>query len=199
VPTPSAAASLRIPVSRRAVDRLDRGHLWIYRSDLGEVPEAVGRGAVVGVVDPRGRWLGQALYSTESQIALRLITTSEAAVDEDFWRRRLAAAIAVRDRLALDGTARRLVHAEADLLPSLIVDQYDDVLVVQTLSQLQCLERCAADIEEVLSWVQALETEKSAPLEQQNRFDVEVCSARRRSRHRGQAATIPARVQLAVH
>lgn len=124
-----------VPVSRRAVDRFQHGHPWIYRSDLGEVPEGLERGAVVGVVDPRGRWLGQAFYSTESQIALRLLTTREAALDEAFWRGRLAAAMQVRDRLALDATARRLVHAEADLLPSLVVDQYDDVLVVQTLSQ----------------------------------------------------------------
>src|SRR5690606_28173934 len=90
---------------------------------------------VVGVVDPRGRWLGQALYSTESQIALRLLTTRESPVDDAFWRARLEAALHVRQRLDIDANARRLVHAEADLLPSLIVDQYDDVLVAQTLSQ----------------------------------------------------------------
>jgi 23S rRNA (cytosine1962-C5)-methyltransferase len=126
---------LSIPVTRRAVDRLRQGHVWIYRSDLGEVPDAADRGAVVGVVDPRGRWLGQALYSTESQIALRLLTTRESPVDDAFWRARLEAALHVRQRLDIDANARRLVHAEADLLPSLIVDQYDDVLVAQTLSQ----------------------------------------------------------------
>jgi 23S rRNA (cytosine1962-C5)-methyltransferase len=131
VPTPP----LSIPVTRRAVDRLRQGHVWIYRSDLGEVPDAVDRGTVVGVVDPRGRWLGQALYSTESQIALRLLTTRESPVDDAFWRARLEAALHVRQRLDIDANARRLVHAEADLLPSLIVDQYDDVLVAQTLSQ----------------------------------------------------------------
>ncbi len=125
----------RIPVTRRAVDRINQGHVWIYRSDLGEVPPGADRGAIVGVVDPRGAFLGQALYSTESQIALRLLTRRDDPIDATFWRRRLSAAIATRDRLRLEGTARRLVHAEADLLPSLVVDQYDDVLVVQTLSQ----------------------------------------------------------------
>jgi 23S rRNA (cytosine1962-C5)-methyltransferase len=132
VPPPSLPL---VPVTRRAVDRLRQGHVWIYRSDLGEVPDAADRGAVVGVVDPRGRWLGQALYSTESQIALRLLTTREATVDDAFWRARLEAALHMRQRLDIDANARRLVHAEADLLPSLVVDQYDDVLVAQTLSQ----------------------------------------------------------------
>lgn len=133
-PVPSPSLPL-VPVTRRAVDRLKQGHVWIYRSDLGQVPASADRGAVVGVVDPRGRWLGQALYSTESQIALRLLTTRETPVDETFWRARLEAAVQLRQRLDIDSTARRLVHAEADLLPSLIVDQYDDVLVAQTLSQ----------------------------------------------------------------
>lgn len=132
MPSPSLPL---VPVTRRAIDRITQGHVWIYRSDLGEVPPAADHGAIVGVVDPRGKWLGQAFYSTDSQIALRLLTRRDDPIDETFWRTRLSAAITLRDRLGLDATARRLVHAEADLLPSLIVDQYDDVLVVQTLSQ----------------------------------------------------------------
>ena len=131
---PSSSLPL-VPVTRRAIDRINQGHVWIYRSDLGEVPASADRGAIVGVVDPRGKWLGQALYSTESQIALRLLTRRDDPIEAAFWRNRLSASISMRDRLGLEATARRLVHAEADLLPSLIVDQYDDVLVVQTLSQ----------------------------------------------------------------
>lgn len=135
---PSAAQPV-ISVTRRGADRLRLGHLWIYRSDLDEVPADIERGAIVRVRGPRagGResWLGQAFYSTESQIALRLLTRRDDPVDETFWRTRLAAAIDLRASLALDSNARRLVHAEADLLPSLVVDQYGDVLVVQTLSQ----------------------------------------------------------------
>jgi 23S rRNA (cytosine1962-C5)-methyltransferase len=124
-----------VSVARRGAERIRLGHLWIYRSDLDSVPDGIERGAIVSVTDTRGRRLGQALYSTESQIALRLLTRHEAPVDDAFWKARLAAAIELRSTLGHDGNARRLVHAEADLLPSLVVDQYADVLVVQTLSQ----------------------------------------------------------------
>ena len=87
---------------------------------------------------PRGRPLGHALYSDRSQITLRMLAYGggDAAIDVDaLIRKRLESAIAFRSSLAIDATAYRLVHGEADLLPSLIVDRYGDCLVVQTLSQ----------------------------------------------------------------
>ena len=120
-------------ISRKGVDRVRAGHPWIYRSDVTDFHADPGE--VVEVRDSRGALLGRALSSDQSQITLRMLTRDATPVDRDFWRNRLAAAIAVRARLALDATAVRLVHGEADLLPSLIVDRYDDVLVVQTLSQ----------------------------------------------------------------
>jgi 23S rRNA (cytosine1962-C5)-methyltransferase len=127
-PRPSTAV-----ISRKGVDRVRAGHPWIYRSDVTDF--YADPGEVVEVRDSRGALLGRALSSDQSQITLRMLTRDATPVDRDFWRSRLAAAIAVRTRLALDATAVRLVHGEADLLPSLIVDRYDDVLVVQTLSQ----------------------------------------------------------------
>jgi 23S rRNA (cytosine1962-C5)-methyltransferase len=117
----------------RGVERAKSGHLWIYRSDLAQV-DAEG-GDVVSVVGPRGRPVGHAFYSDRSQIALRLVARPEEKIGPAFWRERLAAAIRFRERLAVDATAYRLVHAEGDLLPSLIVDRYGDHLVIQTLSQ----------------------------------------------------------------
>ena len=88
------------------------------------------------VRSPRGRTLGSALFSDRSQIALRMLTLRRAAVPTTaLIRRRIEAAIAFRESLAIDATAYRLVHGEADLLPSLIVDRYGDYLVVQALSQ----------------------------------------------------------------
>ena len=83
----------------------------------------------------RGRPVGHALFSDESEITLRMISVGAAAPSGDFIAERLAAAIAYRESLALDATAYRLVHGEADRLPSLIVDRYGDYLVVQALSQ----------------------------------------------------------------
>ncbi len=122
-----------VTVSARGADRLHRGHPWIYRSDLARV-DAPG-GATVRVADLRGATLGHALYSDRSQIALRVLTRGEAVPGASFWRDRVERALRFRAALGLDTTALRLVHGEADLLPSLVVDRYGEYLVVQTLSQ----------------------------------------------------------------
>jgi 23S rRNA (cytosine1962-C5)-methyltransferase len=128
--------TLMIPtviVSPRGEARLRQGHPWIYRADVADAAAAAGD--VVDVLGPRQRYLGRALYSDRSQITLRMLTREEDDVDTAFWTRRLTAAIEYRAHLAIDATAYRLVHGEADLLPSLIVDRYADTLVVQALSQ----------------------------------------------------------------
>ena len=122
-----------VTVSRRGEDRLRSGHPWVYKSDLATV-RASG-GDVVKVLGSRGRPIGQALYSDRSEIALRYLTRSSDPVDASFWRTRLQDAIRFRESLNIDATAYRLVHGEADRLPSLVVDRYGDYLVVQALSQ----------------------------------------------------------------
>ncbi|HZN06973.1 MAG TPA: class I SAM-dependent rRNA methyltransferase [Pyrinomonadaceae bacterium] len=121
-----------VRVNKKGADRVRRGHLWIYRSDLLEV-DAEG-GSVVTVRDERGNFIGQALFSDASQIALRFLTQSTEQIDRDWWRQRIAEAGARRN-IPADTNAYRVVYSEGDLLPSLIVDRYDDVLVLQTLSQ----------------------------------------------------------------
>ena len=121
-----------VTVTKRGADRVRGGHLWIYRSDVGKV-DAEG-GSVVVVRDERSNFIGQALYSDASQIALRFLTQSDEEIDRDWWRARIRAAVGRRN-IPADTNAYRLVYSEGDLLPSLIVDRYDDVLVLQTLSQ----------------------------------------------------------------
>jgi 23S rRNA (cytosine1962-C5)-methyltransferase len=123
-----------ISVSKRGAQRARAGHLWIYRSDIASARGVTG-GSVVVVRDERGRFIGSALYSDRSEIALRLLTTNEEPIDPDWWRRRLRAAAERRKSIAVEAEAYRLVYSEGDLLPSLIVDRYADVFVVQTLSQ----------------------------------------------------------------
>lgn len=122
-----------VTVSPRGEARFRQGHPWIYRSDVDA--GGAGGGEVVLVRNVRQKVLGSAFFSDRSQIALRMLTDDDRPVDERFWRARLEAALRFRERLAIDATAFRLVHAEADLLPSIVVDRYGDVLVVQTLSQ----------------------------------------------------------------
>ncbi|HET6974740.1 MAG TPA: class I SAM-dependent rRNA methyltransferase [Pyrinomonadaceae bacterium] len=121
-----------VRVNKRGADRIRQGHLWIYRSDVVEV-KAKG-GAVVTVKDERGNFVGQALFSDSSQIALRFLTQSDEEIDREWWRDRITAA-ANRRSISPETNAYRLIYSEGDLLPSLIVDRYADVLVLQTLSQ----------------------------------------------------------------
>ena len=122
-----------VTVSSRGEQRVRSGHPWIYRADVVDV-QAEG-GEIVQVLGPRNRTLGCALFSDRSQISIRMLTHDEASADLSLLRARLERAIAFRETLGLDANAYRLVHGEADLLPSLIVDRYGDYLVVQALSQ----------------------------------------------------------------
>ena len=124
-----------VEISRKGADRLASGHPWIFRSDVVSTGDA-GAGELVHVLDPRGRFLGQAHYSTSSQIAMRMLSRTPERVD---LGARIAAAERFRRKVVGDalpaGAAYRLVHAEADFLPALIIDRYADCFVMQALDQ----------------------------------------------------------------
>jgi len=122
-----------VTISSRGADRLRSGHLWVYRSDVTAV-DAEG-GAIVRLKDERGRFQGRAFYSDKSQIAVRLLTRDDVAVDRTFFAARLSQARAYRKLVVENSEAYRVVYSEGDLLPSLIIDRYGDYLVLQTLSQ----------------------------------------------------------------
>ena len=123
-----------VAITQRGAERVRAGHLWIYRSDIANAVSVPG-GSIVRVRDVRGRYIGRALYSDRSEISLRLLTLQDEEIDREWWRRRLREAARRRTAIAADSNAYRLVYSEGDLLPSLIVDVYRDVLVMQTLSQ----------------------------------------------------------------
>jgi len=118
----------RAVVSPRGAGRLREGKVWVYRSDTVELPWEAG---VYPVTDVRDRPLGWALVNPQSEISVRLVSRDDTPVDEAFLLARLDAAIAFRESLGVNADAYRLVHAEADGLPGLVVDRYADVLVVQ--------------------------------------------------------------------
>jgi 23S rRNA (cytosine1962-C5)-methyltransferase len=126
----------RVTVSPRGFARLKGGHVWVYRSDV-QAGSGIPGGALVEVKDARGRLLGTALYSSASQIALRLLTPQALAAEElaPLIRQRIRDAIVFRKTVVQNASAYRLVFSEADFLPGLIVDRYDDVLSVQILTQ----------------------------------------------------------------
>ena len=123
-----------VRVNRKAVSRVASGHPWIFASDVSDTNGAQ-PGQAVKVSDPQGRPLGTAHFSSSSEIALRMLSRQVEEIDRDFFLRRLRAAEEHRRWLAPDSDAYRVVHAEADFLPALIVDRYGDYLVVQTLNQ----------------------------------------------------------------
>jgi 23S rRNA (cytosine1962-C5)-methyltransferase len=122
-----------VVISTKGVERLHSGHPWVYRSDVRSAQAEAG--AIVRVMDERGRFQGRAFYSDKSQIAVRLLTRENVPVDRAFFTERLRRAAAYRETVVENTDAYRLVHGEADLLPSIVIDRYGDYLVVQTLSQ----------------------------------------------------------------
>jgi 23S rRNA (cytosine1962-C5)-methyltransferase len=122
-----------VTITRRGAERLASGHPWIYRGDVEKSPATLESGDVVALKDGRGRFLAKAFWSSRSKIALRVVSRDDVPVDEAFLGERIAAAIALREKVFPDEPSARLVHGEADLLPGLVVDKYGDVVVLQTL------------------------------------------------------------------
>jgi 23S rRNA (cytosine1962-C5)-methyltransferase len=135
-----------VTITARGIERLTSGHLWIYRSDV--LPPGGIEPGVVRVIDKKHHFWGQALYSDQSQITLRLLTRDDRPFDAAFLAERIHTAAAFRQQVARGAQAYRLVASEGDLLPSLIIDRYGDCFVIQTLSQ--GMERFKSTVVEIL-------------------------------------------------
>ncbi len=118
-------------VTRKGSARIREGHPWVFR---GEIVGAVAAkpGDTVRVLDDKGKFIGQAHYSTSSLIAMRMLSRGGEAVD---FVARIDAAQRLRDMVVAGTDAYRLVHAEGDFLPGLIIDRYADCFAVQALDQ----------------------------------------------------------------
>jgi 23S rRNA (cytosine1962-C5)-methyltransferase len=143
---PSHAQGPAATISRRAADRLRAGSVWVYRSEIEQLqpaPQAVDvlPGSLVTVLDSRGIPLGTALFSYASQIALRLISTAASLTREQYLAliaERVSAALKLRDQLAPTSDANnacRLIFSEADQLPGIVADRYNDLVILQLLTQ----------------------------------------------------------------
>jgi len=124
-----------IKIAKKGAKRLRGGHPWAFRGEILDVSPGVEAGAIVRAVDEQGFLIGQGYFNANTLITFRLITRHDTPIDRAYWSGRLALAAALRSRVIPAGdTAGRLVHAEADGIPGLIVDRYDRLLVVQTLT-----------------------------------------------------------------
>jgi len=155
-----------VRISARGASRLKDGHVWVYRSDLVSA-DGVPAGSLVSVVDHRGQRLGSALYSSSSQIAIRMISQEPVGDFPALLRQRLADAIAYREVMVRDTNAYRVVFSEADFLPGLIVDRYNDILSMQILTQ-------AMDAESVRAALVSALTERLHPASIVERVDPRV-------------------------
>jgi 23S rRNA (cytosine1962-C5)-methyltransferase len=131
---PSTSSLPTVKIARRGADRLKAGHVWVYRSDITSA-DGVAPGSLVSVTDERGKPVGTALYSSSSQIAIRMISTENVPDFLLLLRDRVQAAIEYRERVVRDTDAYRITFSEADFLPGLIVDRYNDILTLQVLTQ----------------------------------------------------------------
>jgi 23S rRNA (cytosine1962-C5)-methyltransferase len=131
---PAKHAEPFVKLSIRGANRLQARHPWVYRSDVVEEKD-IPPGALVRVLDPRGKFLGTALYSSSSQIAIRMISHGSVADLPALVAERIRAAIGYRKDLVANTDAYRIVFSEADFLPGLIVDRYHDVISLQILTQ----------------------------------------------------------------
>lgn len=131
---PSTVSAAKVRVSPRGSSRLKQGHVWVYRSDITSA-DSIPPGSLVTVTDQRGKPLGTALYSSSSQIAIRMLAHEPVADLSALIRERIANAVAYRRSIVHDTNACRLIFSEADSLPGLIVDRYRDILSLQVLTQ----------------------------------------------------------------
>jgi 23S rRNA (cytosine1962-C5)-methyltransferase len=159
-------------VSRRAAERLRAGHLWVYRSDVERLTRtadgAVPDGALVMVTAGGGLGLGTAIYSSASEITLRMVSQDVGLTRERYLgdvRERVRAAIRLRKTVAAEAfslcedNACRLVFSEADGLPGIVADRYNGLVVVQLLTQGTAQADVRAVLAEVLAeyaWVETV-------------------------------------------
>jgi 23S rRNA (cytosine1962-C5)-methyltransferase len=115
-------------------DRILAGHPWIYHGEILRLTTPAGDGELVQVKDHRQRLLGTGFYNSKSKINVRLLSPDRVTPNEAFFEERIRAALEIRKRYLPNATSFRVVNAESDFLSGLIVDKYEDVLVVQISS-----------------------------------------------------------------
>jgi len=152
----ASAGCLQLPMSqpvnvilkRGESDRVRAGHPWIYEGAIDRLTREVADGEVVQVKDHKNRFLGIGFHNSRSRIRVRMLSRRRRPIDREFFRERIAAALQVRRRHLPEASSFRVVNAESDFLSGLIVDQYQDILVLQ-ISSLG-MEQRKADIVAVL-------------------------------------------------
>jgi 23S rRNA (cytosine1962-C5)-methyltransferase len=124
-----------VKLARNRQHRIVGGHPWIYSTEVEEISGDFLPGDIVEVIDAKGKFLGRGYINPASKILIRILTRDRTEkIDRDFFIKRIKAALEYRQRVVRNTDACRLIFAEADFLPALIVDKFGDALVIQTLA-----------------------------------------------------------------
>src|SRR3954464_11460959 len=115
-------------------DRIIAGHPWIYHGSIMRLTQPASDGDVVQVKDSRQRFIGVGFYNAKSKINVRVLSPERIEIDEKFFEERIRAAVAVRNKHLPKATSYRVINSESDFLSGLIIDKYEDVLVLQISS-----------------------------------------------------------------
>lgn len=134
--TPMDSTSLKtVTLKPREADRIRAGHPWIYTGEIASTEDGISDGDCVQVCDSHNHLLGTGLYNSKSKIHVRLLSLREnVTLDKQFFLSRIKTALQLRQRAMHGATSFRVVNAESDFLSGLIIDKYEDTLILQTTS-----------------------------------------------------------------
>ncbi|MBI5048755.1 MAG: class I SAM-dependent rRNA methyltransferase [Deltaproteobacteria bacterium] len=138
-----------IKVSKRCMERLLSGHLWVFNNEITKAGDSYSNGDTVSIIDGRGKFIASGYINNNSKIIIRILSFKDEPIDKDFLKKRIEQAL--KYRLSLGWQMKgsfRVVFSEGDLLPGLIVDKYEDVISFQILTL--GMEKWKEDIVEVL-------------------------------------------------
>ncbi|WP_134700136.1 class I SAM-dependent rRNA methyltransferase [Ammoniphilus sp. YIM 78166] len=125
----------KVFLSSNRKKRLEKGHPWIFQSEIGSIEGQYEPGDIVEVCNHKGQFLAKGYINPQSQIMVRVLTyDSEENIDPSFFKTRIQKAVEYRQRFLTDTHSYRAIYGEADFLPGLVVDKFEDILVVQILS-----------------------------------------------------------------
>ena len=124
----------QVIIRKGAQHRIESGHPWVYQTEIGDIAGSFEPGDIVDVYNHRQRFIGRGYINPRSQIIVRILTREQEVIDKAFLRRRIERAWAYRKRFLEDPEYCRLVFAEADFLPALIVEKFGQYLVIQSLA-----------------------------------------------------------------
>ena len=126
----------QITLKKKEERRILKGHQWVFSNELTEVPQHIQPGELVKLYSHSKRFLGIGFYHPKSLISFRLLSREDIPINADFFKTRIQQALNLRKKIYPESLTNtfRLVHAESDHLPGLIIDKFNDILSVQTFS-----------------------------------------------------------------